>query len=420
MKYLKILCFLLLLTAIAYLMPRLSVAEPSRECPNSTTHLLELASKLRHLDILEEVPCKLQNIIEVETYLKQQIQKKGLLRQVPYEETVFKMIGIIPEDYNYTQGLINMYTSQLAGYYDKDNKFYAMADWISPGAQIPITVHELTHSLQDQHYDLTRLLDDEPATTDEALARLALVEGDATAVMFDYTNKKSGLPALAEQKSVSSFALSSILSAIISTNSSDTPRSLQSLLIFPYLSGLGFVHAILVQDGYQAVDTMYSNPPKSTREILHPGKYFTRINSDTITEKTDSEISATPRLINSKYNTPSVYTDTLGEFMISSLLNNFVSPIIAGQAAIGWKNDTLSLYQLSENPKKFLLVWDITLETETDAETLFSSLSKAYTERFYQTTKKNNNTLYFRNTVTNTEGYLSKDTSLTIKLEIIN
>ena len=418
MNYLKTLYFLLLVSVLAA--PQPALADQYRPCPNTTTHIFELTGKLRGLEILEEVPCKLQNIIEVETYLKKQIQSRGLLRNVLYEETVFKMLGIVPEDYSYTQGLINMYTSQLAGYYDKDNKFYAMADWLSLGMQTPITVHEFTHSLQDQHYNLTRLLDEEPTTTDETLARLALAEGDAAAVMFDYMNKKRGMPALADQKSVSSFALSSILSAVISTNSSDAPRSLQSLLIFPYLSGLGFVHALLLHDGYPAVDAAYSNPPVSTKEILHPEKYAGRISADESEQKTETEISATPKFINNKYNTPSVYTDTLGEFMISSLLNNYISPIVASQAAIGWKNDKLSLYQLSDNPKKFLLVWGIALETDADAETLFSSLSKAYTERFYQTAKRNNNTLYFRNTVTNTEGYLSKDTPLTIKLEIVN
>ena len=394
-------------------------AEQHRICPN-TTPLLELTSKLRRLEIMEEVPCKLQNIIEVETYLKKQIQSKGLLKEIPYEETVFKMIGVIPEDYNYTQGLINMYTSQLAGYYDKDNKYYAMADWISPGMQVPITVHEFTHSLQDQHYDLTQLLDKAPITTDETLARLALAEGDASAVMYDYMNKKKGMPSLAEQKSISSFALSNMLGAMISANSVDAPKSLQALMIFPYLSGLGFVHSLLIQDGYHAVDTAYSNLPDSTQEILHPEKYLSRISSDTTIPKSGTEISTTPKLINNKYNTPSVYADTLGEFMISSLLNNYLSPIVASQAAMGWNNDRLSLYQLHENPKRFLLVWVITLETEADGETLFNSLSKAYTERFYQTSKRNNNMLYFKNTMTNTEGYLLRDSPKIIRLEIVN
>jgi hypothetical protein len=390
-----------------------------RDC-RVTSSLLETTSKLRGLTVVEEVPCKLQNIIEVENYLKKQIQNKGFLKQVQYEETVFKMVGIIPEDYSYTQGLIDMYTSQLAGYYDKDNKFYAMADWLSPSMQLPITVHELVHSLQDQHYDLTRILEEEPITTDETLARLALAEGDASAVMYDYLNKKRGLPSIAEQNNISSFALSNMLSVMISSNTVAAPKALQALLVYPYLSGLSFVHTLLLQDGYQAVDAAYLNLPNSTQEILHPEKYLNRINSQTEDNPEVLIKESIPKLLNKKYRLPSVYSDTLGEFMISSFLNNFLSPFVASQATIGWKYDKLDLYQLHENPKKFLLAWTIVLENADDAEVLFNSLLKVYTERFYQNSRKNKDTLYFKNNITNTIGYLVRESPTRVRIEITN
>ncbi|MBV8203089.1 MAG: hypothetical protein JOZ15_20940, partial [Acidobacteria bacterium] len=47
-----------------------------------------------------------------------------------------------------------------------------------------LLVHELTHAIQDQHFDLDRLSDPDPLS-DGGVARLALVEGDATLVMVD-------------------------------------------------------------------------------------------------------------------------------------------------------------------------------------------------------------------------------------------
>ncbi|MDR2337349.1 MAG: hypothetical protein LBE20_01720 [Deltaproteobacteria bacterium] len=414
MKYCRIVIYLV--WACCLITPTFA---SERDC-QETSALLELTSKLRRLAVVKEVPCKLQNIIEVENYLKKQIQNKGILKQIQYEETVFKMIGIIPEDYSYTQGLINMYTSQLAGYYDKDNKFYAMADWISPSMQLPITVHELVHSLQDQHYNLHKILEEEPITTDEMLARLALAEGDASAVMYDYLNKKRGLPSLAEQNNISSFALSNMLGAIISTNTVAAPKALQVLLVYPYISGLSFVHMLLLQNGYQAVDAAYLNLPRSTQEILHPEKYLSRINNPRqLATALNSQLQESiPRLLNQKYRLPSVYSDTLGEFMISSLLNNFLSPIVASQASIGWKYDRLDLYQLQENPKKFLLAWTIIMENPDDAEVLFNSLLKVYSERFYQNLRKNKDTLYFKNNITNTVGYLVRESPTRVRIEI--
>ena len=46
-------------------------------------------------------------------------------------------------------------------------------------------VHELTHALQDQHFDLTKL-DRGVETSGEDFALTALVEGDATSVEDDY------------------------------------------------------------------------------------------------------------------------------------------------------------------------------------------------------------------------------------------
>ena len=48
-----------------------------------------------------------------------------------------------------------------------------------------VLVHELTHALQDQYFDLERFIDGDPLS-DEGTARTALVEGDASLVMFDF------------------------------------------------------------------------------------------------------------------------------------------------------------------------------------------------------------------------------------------
>ena len=52
-------------------------------------------------------------------------------------------------------------------------------------AEEGILVHELTHAIDDQYFDLAKGSKSDPLL-DESAAYLGLVEGDATVTMFDY------------------------------------------------------------------------------------------------------------------------------------------------------------------------------------------------------------------------------------------
>ncbi len=45
----------------------------------------------------------------------------------------------------------------LAGYYDLRDKTMYLLNWVPLELQRPVMAHELTHALQDQNYDLSRL-----------------------------------------------------------------------------------------------------------------------------------------------------------------------------------------------------------------------------------------------------------------------
>ena len=53
------------------------------------------------------------------------------------------------------------------------------------------------------------------------------------------------------------------------------PPYFAEMLKFPYLNGLQFVIAAYRRGGWAELDRVYANPPRSTREILHPSDYFT-------------------------------------------------------------------------------------------------------------------------------------------------
>lgn len=233
---------------------------------------------LRNLPFIKEIPCKLVTKEEVETYLDYLLSKEITAKKLEKEEVIYKALGIIPPKYKYKEGIIKLYKEQVGGFYNPEEKFYAMASWMPASLQDPVAIHELTHAVQDQHFDLESLMN--PSLfSDQMVARSALIEGDAMLVMTDYSRMLVGLPSILEDDNVSSFMLQTILAASYGGNMKDTPPALQAMLIFPYISGLKFAHSIAKDGGYETINIALKNPPLGTFEILHPEKYLERIQS---------------------------------------------------------------------------------------------------------------------------------------------
>ncbi len=229
---------------------------------------LSAASKIRGLAIKRAVPCEVKDRAQVLTFLESEIRKRAAADRIAAEAAFYKAFGLLPQDYDYLKGLLDLYSAQLGGYYDQHQHRYVLASWIAPAMQRGVAVHELTHALQDQHYNLAAYLPTEQLTTDETMARLALAEGDASAVMLDDMRMRNGQRALSAEKGVTLFLFQQLTNAIFTAAFNNSPTILQTVLIFPYLSGLTFVHQLLQQGGYRQVDAAYASAPQTTAEIL--------------------------------------------------------------------------------------------------------------------------------------------------------
>ena len=333
------------------------------------------ASRIRKLTVLLGVPCKLQSKTEVEKYLKEAITKNVPRSQIDYEGAALKLIGLIPRSFDYYQGLVDTYSDQLAGYYEPDGHFYAMASWLPESMQVTIAIHELTHALQDQHFNLQKFTDEATLTTDELMARTALVEGDAMGVMIDYEREQHQQPPLEQTGAIQEILASELVTAA-TTSAGTVPKSLEELLMFPYLSGLRFVHTLLRHGGHSVMDKAFLLPPQSTEQILHPEIFFTR-----------REHSGFENLPEARADEPGmehlapVFSDTLGEFSIAVLLSQWLATKDAAKAGWGWGGDRLNLFE-TKDQKTFLLLWRTRWDTVEDADDFFEKLGSGYTVRF--------------------------------------
>lgn len=125
-------------------------------------------------------------------------------------------------------------------------------------------IHELTHALQDQ-YKGTRTRSGGP---DRERAYRSLVEGEANYI-----------EALFEER-CNTGQWDCVLRPSTTQRSIDTVShpAMSLLSYFPYSDGPAFIHDVYVngrngRTGWDAVDSLYANPPRSSAQIIHPERY---------------------------------------------------------------------------------------------------------------------------------------------------
>jgi hypothetical protein len=197
--------------------------------------------------------------------------------------------------------------------------------------------HEFAHALQDQNFDLANLSvglagDEQPEAPDLILARLALVEGDASQVMADYLMWR------VQEQGDALFAMGLFggLIGVDITQLNSAPPIISAELFFPYLEGQAFVQAALERGGWALVDAAYARPPLSTEQILHPDQYFSADEPQQVAVALpDAVLGPNWRL---------AHHFTLGEFYLHHYLAQRLSEADAALAAEGWGGDSVAVY----------------------------------------------------------------------------
>lgn len=321
---------------------------------------LEDASSIRGLVIKRKTPCLLHDKAEVKEYLLKTIDTKIPKERLRAEALVYRAFGFLPPTFNYEEGLVKLYLDQLGGYYDPIKDHFVMAAWMPTILQVTIAVHELTHALQDQYFDLVSFTDHHKFSSDELLARSALVEGDATAVMTDYTNAMMGQPPLSKKNDVGSIMFQNVAGSAMMPSLREVPESLKLMLMFPYTSGLRFAHELLKKGGYKEIDKAFKSPPRSTEEILHPEKYGLEPDFKIVKAQKADDI----RKIK--------FEDTLGEFAISALLaTHEPNKTTVVNASKGWGGDRVAILEDGNGVQTAL--WRINWDTQKDLEEFCSA-----------------------------------------------
>jgi hypothetical protein len=220
-----------------------------------------------------------------------------------------------------------------------------------------LLTHELTHALQDQHFDLLKLLTAKPYSFDRAEAAFAVVEGDAMNVQ---RRTERG----AAWSRVTPEDAARIEDARFASYRSEFgalfPPLLTETFIFRYRDGARLVETARRRGGERAVDELFARPPASSEQVLHPEKYFANEAPREINFDEEGFASVGWNVATS---TP------LGELGARGLLLKSLSRTDAERAASGWGGDRAYLFVRGTN--ETLFVWKTVWDSSGDAREFF-------------------------------------------------
>ena len=172
------------------------------------------------------------------------------------------------------QGKVDLYKAgqDLAGvgtlaYYDpEDETVRVRGKELTPAIRSTL-VHELTHALQDQRFDIdSRSKRFEKKDDDGAQGYDALVEGDASRIETDYAESLSASKQAALEKSKEAEAKK----YEDDKADADIPPILETFVGAPYALGEALLSLVVQQGGNDAVDDLFGSPPTSEEHLIDP------------------------------------------------------------------------------------------------------------------------------------------------------
>ncbi len=254
------------------------------------------------------------------------------------DSRVLNALGLLEPGFDLIRFYTDLYSEQVAGYYDSETKEMYVVEGESFGGPERLTyVHEFTHALQDQTYDLRQglnLRDDYCQDHSQYCnAASSLIEGDASMTSYSWFFE---FGTAQDQSQMQDFA-----STYSSPVYNSAPEFMKQDFLFPYQQGQEFTQSLYDLGGYSAIDRAFGDPPDSTEQILHPDQYPVDQPVDLPHPDLSAALGQGWKQIDS---------DVLGEWSTYLVLADGYQPEtrlpqdVARTAAAGWQGDHYSAY----------------------------------------------------------------------------
>ncbi|GEM_PF-454554 len=347
-----------------------------------------LVPRLRKLPFRRPVQARLMNRRQVRQYLEREFRKEYTPQELYFFDRSLKALGAAPRQLDLVELTKQLLSEEVGGFYNSRDRLLVLVVETQQEQKKPkgflarllqndepfdkddaktTLAHELTHALQDQHFDLKgwdqRIPDDDD---DMSLAFDALVEGDATLLMLQEMARLEGestekvLQTSPFRADLTFGLLIPFLGLAGGPAYKKAPPLMRQGLVFPYHKGLVFVLHQTRRGGWKAVNKCFAAPPLSTEQVLHPEKYRGPRRDVPVKIILPQNIAAVPK------GWRELGRNVLGEFQLLVLLGRTPA---AHQAAAGWDGDRYVVWEHADGRLGLLLAthWD----TAADAQEFF-------------------------------------------------
>jgi hypothetical protein len=274
-----------------------------------------------------------------------------------------RAFGLLTPEQDVAELQLQLLGDSVLGFYDDIDKRMVVVSDAGLDVEARITyAHEYTHALQDAAFGLDALETDTVGEDDRSLARVTLIEGDATVTMLAWAF------ANLSQEELQEYALGAQV-----PDTTGIPGWMVDQLAFPYETGLTWVGALAgnpLAPDFSAIDAAFEEPPDSTEQVM----------DETLEAWQEREAPA-------EVDAPDVagvlgdgWTEveatTIGMATIQIVLEYFGAPgADASAAATGWDGDRASVAYGPDGA--FAMGWRVVLESEEDASQLASAYESA-------------------------------------------
>ena len=337
--------------------------------------------ELRGLKFKRPVSVEVVGAAEIREYVLARMKKFDQEQHLLAVQRAYALLGLLPQGTDLLALLLQTMEDQAGGYYDPSTKAYYLMENVAPAAAPIFTAHELTHALEDQHFDLDERLKQAIDNDDRLLAQSGVHEGTATVLMGVYLTgaimrgelDMAGLQSMAQSEAERLSKLQ------------EMPEVLLRQLLGPYVLGALFLTGgdmMAMARGFplDRVERVMGDVPQSSEQLLHPDKYWDEEQRD---DPTEVELPEAGKTLGGGWKLAG--DGVLGELSLGPLVGAGTpfDPAMGGvsdpatwtnEAASGWDGDRWQLWKDGDAAVVLLLTeWD----TADDA----SEFAKALPER---------------------------------------
>ena len=305
---------------------------------------------IRGLPAADIGPPEIITRAELADELEQLFEEEYPPEEQERDNVALRALGLLEPGQDVAELQLQLLSDQVLGFYDDVEKRMVVVSDAGLDAEARLTyAHEYTHALQDAAFGLDSLQTDEVGEDDRALARTAMIEGDAVVTMVAWAFAHLTPEELME------------LGTRPSPDTSGIPSWMVEQLQFPYNEGALWAGELTInptQPDFSAINAAFGDPPGSTEQIIDVASWpdgdepipVDRVDLAAALGDGWTEVDATP----------------IGQATIEIMLAYLgVERGLATEAADGWGGDTAVI--ASGPDDAFAVAWRLAWDSTPDA-----------------------------------------------------